>query len=145
MKDYMKIALNEAKKSLKYNDVPVGCVIIKNNKIIAKAYNQKEKSKQVTKHAEIIAINKATKKLKSWHLDDCILYTTLKPCLMCLSVIVQSRIQKVVFALENEKNNISIDALQKLDSNAKKIKFEKGNYEEKSKELLQNFFQKKRI
>ena len=141
----MKVALNEAKKSLKYNDVPVGCVIVKNGKIIAKAYNQREKKQQITKHAEIIAINKAIKKLKNWHLDDCILYTTLKPCLMCLSVIVQSRIKKVVFALENEKNNISIDALQKLDSNAKKINFEKGKYEEKSKELLQNFFQKKRI
>ncbi len=145
MKDYMQIAINEAKKSLKYNDVPVGCVIVQNNKIISKAYNQREKKQQITKHAEIIAINKATKKLKSWHLDDCILYTTLKPCLMCLSVIIQCRIKKVIFALENDKNDISFDTLKKLDENAKKIVFEKGQYEEKSKELLQNFFQKKRI
>ncbi len=141
----MKVALNEAKKSLKHNDVPVGCVIVKNNKIIAKSYNQREKKQQITKHAEIIAINKATKKLKNWHLDDCILYTSLKPCLMCTSVIIQSRIKKVIYALENEKNDISIDVLQQLDNNAKKIVFEKGKYKEKSLELLQKFFQNKRI
>lgn len=141
----MKVALNEAKKSLKHNDVPVGCVIVKNGKIISKAYNQREKKQQITKHAEIIAINKATKKLKNWHLDDCILYTSLKPCLMCTSVIIQSRIKKIIYALENEKNDISIDVLQQLDNNAKKIVFEKGKYKEKSLELLQKFFQNKRI
>lgn len=145
MNDYMKIAIIQAEKSLKYDDVPVGCVIVKNNKIISKAYNKKEKTKNITNHAEIIAINKATKKLKNWHLDDCILYTTLKPCLMCLSVIIQSRIKKVVYALENEKNNISTTTLQQIDSNSKKIIFEKGQYEDKSLELLQKFFQKKRI
>lgn len=145
MNDYMKIAIIQAEKSLKYDDVPVGCVIVKNNKIISKAYNKKEKTKNITNHAEIIAINKATKKLKTWHLDDCTLYTTLKPCLMCLSVIIQSRIKKVVYALENEKNNISTTILQQIDSNSKKIIFEKGQYEDKSLELLQKFFQKKRI
>ena len=144
MKDYMKIAIKEANKSLKHNDVPVGCVIVKNNKILSKSYNKREKSNKITKHAEIIAIEKASKKLKTWHLDDCILYTTLEPCLMCVSVILQSRIKKVIYALNNEKNTFNIEQLKNIDEDAKKIVFEKGNYSEESLEMLQKFFQKQR-
>lgn len=142
--DYMKVALKEAVKSLKYNDVPVGCVIVKNDKIISKSYNKREKSNKITKHAEVNAIEKASKKLKTWHLDDCILYTTLEPCLMCSSIILQARIKKVIYALNNDKNTFNIKQLKKIDENAKKIVFEKGNYSEESLELLQNFFQKQR-
>lgn len=144
MEKYMYIAIKEAKKSLKYNDVPVGCVIVKNDKIIAKSYNKREKTKKITKHAEINAIEKACKKLKTWHLDECILYTTLEPCLMCFSVISQSRIKKIVYALENEKNNVNIHNLQQIDNEYKKIMLEKGKYESESKNLLQKFFYNKR-
>ena len=144
MKDYMKIALEQAKKSLKNDDVPVGCVIVKNDKIISKSYNKREKNNKITAHAEVIAIEKASKKLKTWHLDDCILYTTLEPCLMCTSIISQSRIKKVIYSLENEKNEKIIDNLKQIDENVKKIVFEKGKYNNETLELMQKFFQNKR-
>lgn len=138
---YMNIALIEAKKAYKRNEVPIGCIIVKNNKIISKAYNKKEKTNVVTKHAEIIAIEKACKKLKTWHLNDCILYTTVEPCLMCTGAIIQSRIKKVVYATENEKYGF----LNKIVKESKsKLEIEKNILAEKSISLLQNFFNKKR-
>ena len=138
---YMNIALIEAKKAYKKNEVPIGCIIVKNNKIISKAYNKKEKTNVVTKHAEIIAIEKACKKLKTWHLNDCILYTTVEPCLMCTGAIIQSRMKKVVYATENEKYGF----LNKIVKESKsKLEIEKNILAEKSIALLQNFFNKKR-
>ena len=138
---YMNIALIEAKKAYKRNEVPIGCIIVKNNKIISKAYNKKEKTNVVTKHAEIIAIEKACKKLKTWHLNDCILYTTVEPCLMCTGAIIQSRIKKVVYATENEKYG----SLNKIVKGSKsKLEIEKNILADKSISLLQNFFNKKR-
>lgn len=138
---YMNIALIEAKKAYKKNEVPIGCIIVKNNKIISKAYNKKEKTNVVTKHAEIIAIEKACKKLKTWHLNDCILYTTVEPCLMCTGAIIQSRMKKVVYATENEKYG----SLNKIVKESKsKLEIEKNILTEKSIALLQNFFNKKR-
>ncbi len=138
---YMNIALIEAKKAYKKNEVPIGCIIVKNNKIISKAYNKKEKTNVVTKHAEIIAIEKACKKLKTWHLNDCILYTTVEPCLMCTGAIIQSRMKKVVYATENEKYG----SLNKIVKESKsKLEIEKNILAEKSISLLQNFFNKKR-
>lgn len=138
---YMNIALIEAKKAYKKNEVPIGCIIVKNNKIISKAYNKKEKTNVVTKHAEIIAIEKACKKLKTWHLNDCILYTTVEPCLMCTGAIIQSRMKKVVYATENEKYGY----LNKIVKESKsKLEIEKNILAEKSISLLQNFFNKKR-
>ena len=96
---YLKIAYKEALKAYKKGDIPVGCVIVKKNKIVAKAYNKKEKNNIATYHAEILAINKACKKLKTWHLDDCILYTTMEPCIMCSGAIIQSRIKKIVYSI----------------------------------------------
>lgn len=138
---YMNIALIEANKAYKKNEVPIGCIIVKNNKIISKAYNKKEKTNVVTKHAEIIAIEKACKKLKTWHLNDCILYTTVEPCLMCTGAIIQSRMKKVVYATENEKYGY----LNKIVKASKsKLEIEKNILAEKSISLLQNFFNKKR-
>lgn len=98
---YMNLALKEAKKAYIKDDVPVGCIIVKNDKIIAKAYNKKENKNIATYHAEIIAIEKACKKLKTWHLEDCVLYTTLEPCMMCCGAIQQSRIKKIIYGTEN--------------------------------------------
>lgn len=98
---YMNIALKEAKKAYIKDDVPVGCIIVKNNKVIAKAYNKKENKNVAIYHAEIIAIEKACKKLKTWHLENCVLYTTLEPCLMCCGAIHQSRIKKVIYGTKN--------------------------------------------
>ena len=98
---YMKIALKEAHKALKRNEVPVGAIIVKDNKIIAKAYNKREKTHDVTKHAEIIAISKACKKLKNWRLEGCTLYVTMEPCMMCCGAIEQSRITRIVYGAKN--------------------------------------------
>lgn len=144
MKDYMFIAINEAHKSLKYNDVPVGCVIVKDDKIIAKAYNEREKKQKITKHAEVIAIEKASKKLKTWHLNDCTLYTTLSPCFMCTSVILQSRIKKVIYAAEGEQFEQINKYLSLIDKNYKNTLFEKGLHEDEYVKILRKFFEDKR-
>lgn len=144
MKDYMSIAINEARKSLKYNDVPVGCVIVKDNKIIAKAYNEREKKQKITKHAEVIAIEKASKKLKTWHLNDCTIYTTLSPCFMCTSVILQSRIKKVIYAAEGEQFEQINKYLSLIDKNYKNTLFEKGLHEDEYVKILRKFFEDKR-
>lgn len=133
---YMKIAMREAKKALKHNEVPVGAVIVKNNKIISKAYNKKEKSTDVTKHAEIIAISKACKKIHNWRLDDCEIYVTMEPCMMCCGAIEQSRIKKIVYGVKNENYGYT--------NNLKNIQIISQIYEEKCKKIIQTFFKKRR-
>lgn len=137
---YMLEAINQAKKAYKIEEVPIGAVIVKNNKIISKGYNKKEKTKIVTKHAEIIAIEKACRKLKTWHLDECELYTTLEPCLMCSGAIIQSRIKNIYCSIKNDNND-----LKKLIKEKKyKVNVEYGLYEKESIDLIQSFFSKKR-
>ena len=92
---YMNQALKEAKKAYQKLEVPVGAVIVKDGKIIARAHNQKETKTDTTKHAEILAIQKPSKKLKSWRLIDCEMYVTLEPCSMCAGAMINSRIKKV--------------------------------------------------
>ena len=99
----MKEAIKQAEKAYDKLEVPVGVVIVKDNKIIAKAYNQKEEKKDATKHAEIIAIQKASKKLQSWRLINCEMYVTLEPCSMCAGAILQSRIKKIYIGTMDEK------------------------------------------
>lgn len=139
--EYMKVALKEANKAYIKDEVPVGAVIVRNDEIISKGYNQKEISKNAIKHAELIAIDKACKKMNSWHLDDCILYTTLEPCLMCMGAILECRIKKIYYAISNEKYG-SIKYLS--DQQLSKMQIEKGICEKESLFLLQNFFQNKR-
>ncbi|MCM1370444.1 MAG: nucleoside deaminase [Clostridium sp.] len=138
MKEYMKLALEEAKIAYKHGDVPVGAVIVKNNKIISKAHNKKEKNNNATNHAEIIAINKACKKIKSWHLEECELYSTMEPCMMCTGAILQSRIKKISYSIKNE----SFGYLSKM--NSKGIIVQEGLYKDESLELLKSFFKTKR-
>ncbi|RHM60459.1 MULTISPECIES: nucleoside deaminase [Coprobacillaceae] len=100
---YMQKAYHEALKALKIDEVPVGAVIVRDGKIIARGHNQRESKNMATAHAETIAIQKACRKLNSWRLDDCTLYTTLEPCLMCTGVIIQSRIQRVVYGAHDTR------------------------------------------
>ena len=100
---FMKVALKEAKKACEKLEVPVGAVIVKDGKIIAKAHNQKETKFDTTKHAEILAIQKASKKLGAWRLLDCEMYVTLEPCPMCAGAIINSRIKKVYIGASDEK------------------------------------------
>ena len=138
---FMNIALNEAKKAYLKDEVPIGCVIVKNNTIIAKSYNQKTLKNIATYHAEILAINKACKKLNSWYLDDCILYTTVEPCLMCTGAIIQSRISKVVYGTKNEAFGYLTKALK--DNNLK-IKIKGNVLKDYCSNILTTFFKEKR-
>ena len=138
MDEYMKIAIKEAIKAKKKDDVPVGAIIVMENKVISKSYNKKEHNKNATKHAEILAISKACKRLHSWHLDNCILYCTMEPCMMCCGAIIQSRIKKVIYLVKNEKygcthllKNSKIEFIEMKDNND-------------MKQLLNVFFQSKR-
>lgn len=103
MKNYYEILKKLNKLALKNNDIPVSCIITKNNKIISKAYNKRVKDNNPINHAEIIAIKKAAKKLKTYNLIDCQLYTTLKPCKMCEEAIKMSKIKKVYYILDQNK------------------------------------------
>ncbi len=136
---YMNLALKEAKKAIKYGDIPIGCVIVMNNKVVSKAFNKKEFNNNPIKHAEIIAIEKASKKLNTWHLDECTLYTTMEPCLMCAGAILQSRISRIVYGLQN--NNFGeVTSNNEVFKNNKKIKIDGCICEEESKSLVQSFF-----
>lgn len=137
---YMMLAINEAKKAYKKNEVPIGCVIIKDGRIISKAHNKKEIKKNAIMHAEIIAIAKACKKLKTWHLDDCVLYTTVEPCMMCTGAIIQSRIKKIYYSISNK----SFGELENYHLKNKKIFIQNNILNEESKKLLQQFFKEKR-
>ena len=138
---YMKIAYNEALKAYKKGDVPIGCIIVKDDKIISKAYNKKEKNNNAVEHAEIIAINKACKKLKTWHLEDCKLYTTMEPCMMCSGAILQSRINYICYSIKND----NFGAIKYLKKYNKKIQIVSNILKVESKELVQKFFKEKRI
>jgi len=144
---FMNEAIKEAKKALLENEVPIGCVIVKNNKIISRAYNKKEKKKDVTAHAEILAIQKASQTVKNWRLLDTTLYVTLEPCAMCASAINQARISRVVFALEDKNNGAIINGpkLYKFKTSNEPPKITSCICEIKAKAVLTGFFKKKRI
>ena len=135
---YMKEALKEAKKALKYDEVPVGAVIVYKDEIIARAFNRKNLDNIATYHAEIIVIEEACRKLKNWYLDECTLYTTMEPCMMCTGAIIQSRIKKIVYGTKNE----SFGYLSKLSTN--KINIKSNILEEECSSILSDFFKKKR-
>lgn len=101
--EYMQLAYQQACQARDIDEVPIGAIIVKDGQIIAQAFNQKESTHDVTAHAEMIAIRKACQKLRTWHLDGCVLYSTLEPCLMCSGAIIQSRIEKVVFAAKGQR------------------------------------------
>ena len=123
-------------KSLKYSDVPVGAVIVKNGKIISKGYNKRERNKKIISHAEIDAILKANKKLKAYFLYNCDLYVTLKPCDMCKKVINNSRINNVFYLLEKPEN--------KKEYNKTIYTYQQNEYSKKYQKILQEFFNKLR-
>lgn len=143
---FMKEALKEAEKAYSKLEVPVGAVIVKDGKIIARAYNQKESKTDTTKHAEILAIQKASKKLKSWRLIDCEMYVTLEPCTMCAGAIIHSRIKKVYIGAMDEKTG-AVGSVLNLFEDYKfnhKPEVEKGILKEDCESLLKQFFKELR-
>lgn len=143
---YMKYAIKEAEKALNKGDVPIGAIIVENGVIIARAYNCKENKNIATGHAEIEVINKACRIKKTWRLDDCELYVTMEPCLMCAGAILQSRIKKVVYGIGNEKFGYinSIDQILNNKKNNHSVEIISNVCEEEIRPMIVEFFKGKR-
>lgn len=139
---YMKEALKEAKKAYNKLEVPVGAVIVKDGKIISRAHNLKETKYDTTKHAEILAIQKASKKLNSWRLIDCEMYVTLEPCSMCAGAIINSRIKKVHIGTLDEKTGAAGSVLNLFEDYTfnHKVEVEKGIMQKECETMLKDFF-----
>ena len=148
MKDdiYMKLAIKEAEKAYKKNEIPVGAIIVLNDQIIGRGYNLKDSTGIVTNHAEIIAIQQANKKIKDWRLNGAIIYVTLEPCPMCASAIQQSRISKIVYGASSNKNYNSEISMRILNNNFSnhKVEIEKSSLCNVCEDLLDCFFEKLR-
>lgn len=143
---FMKEALKEAQKAYDKNEIPVGAVIVKDNKIIARAHNVKEEKNDTTKHAEIIAIQKASKKLNAWRLTGCEMYVTLEPCSMCAGALIQSRISKVYIGTMDYKTGACgsvLNLLKDYEFNHK-VEMEKDILQEDCEKILKDFFKELR-
>lgn len=143
---YMKEAIKQAKKAYEMNEVPIGCVIVYEDKIISRGYNRRTTDKNPLAHAEMIAIKKASKKIGDWRLEDCIMYVTLEPCQMCSGAIVQSRMKKVVVGCMNAKAGCagSILNLLQMEEFNHQVELETGVLEEECSLLMKNFFKELR-
>lgn len=139
---YMKEAIRQAKKARDIGEVPIGCVIVYQDKIIGRGYNRRMIDKNTLSHAELNAIKKASKKLNDWRLDDCDMYVTTEPCQMCAGAIVQARIKKVYIGCMNPKAGCagSIMNLLQVDKFNHQVEIEKGILEEECSTLLKEFF-----
>ena len=142
----MKAAIKEALKAESLDEVPIGCVVVKDDKIIARGHNLRETTQDSTGHAEIKTLQKACKKLNSWRLEGCDLYVTLEPCIMCSGAIIQSRIRKVYFGAYDPKGGALGSSINVLEANNinHHPEVEGGILEKECSELLKSFFQKKR-
>lgn len=143
---YMKLAIQEAMKARDIDEVPIGAIIVKDDKVIARAHNLREKKQQSTAHAEILAIEKACKKLGTWRLEDCILYVTLEPCAMCTGATILSRIKHVVFGAKDPKGGCveSCIEMYKQQGFNHYPTYESGILEEECSKILSDFFKEKR-
>ena len=144
--EFMQEALKEAKKAYKKLEIPVGVVIVKDGQIIARAHNMKEEKKDTTKHAEIIAIQRASKKLNSWRLNDCEMYVTLEPCPMCAGAVIQSRIKKVYIGKKKEKTGACGSVLNLLEDYKfnHQVEIENDVLSKECEEILKKFFKELR-
>ena len=144
---YMKEALRQAKKAYALGEVPIGCVIVYEDKIIARGYNRRNTDKNTLAHAEVTAINRASKKIGDWRLEDCTLYVTLEPCQMCAGAIVQSRITNVVMGCMNPKAGCggSILNILEMPEFNHQVNVLRGVMEEECSQILQDFFKELRI
>ena len=143
---FMKEAIRQAKKAYALREVPIGCVIVYEGKIIARGYNRRNTDKNTTSHAEINAIRKASKKLGDWRLEGCTLYVTLEPCQMCAGAIVQARIPRVVIGAMNPKAGCagSVINLLQMDGFNHKAELTSGVLVDECRTMLQDFFKEMR-
>ena len=139
---FMQEALKEAKKAYNKLEVPVGSVIVKDGKVIARAHNLKETKLDTTKHAEILAIQKASKKLESWRLLDCEMYVTLEPCSMCAGAIINARMKKIYIGTLDEKTGAAGSVLNLFEDYKfnHEVEVEKGIMKEQCESMLKDFF-----
>lgn len=144
---FMKAALKEAKKAYDKLEVPVGAVIVKDRKIIARAHNLKETKNDTTKHAEILAIQKASKKLNSWRLIDCEMYVTLEPCSMCAGALINSRIKKVYIGASDQKTGAVGSVFNLLEDYTfnHHVEYESGILKDECEQILKDFFKDLRL
>lgn len=143
--NFMNEAIIEAEKAFELDEIPVGAVIVKDNKVIARAHNLKESLNDSTCHAEILAIKEASKVLNSWRLNGCSMYVTLEPCPMCAGAIVQSRLSKLYIGTFDERSGACGSVMNIVQNDFLNHWVDvKWTYEEKCSILLQNFFKKKR-
>ncbi|MGN0466392.1 MAG: tRNA adenosine(34) deaminase TadA [Lachnospiraceae bacterium] len=143
---YMREAIKQARKAALIGDVPIGCVIVYEDKIIARAYNKRNKNKTTLAHAELLAIAKASKKLGDWRLEDCTMYITLEPCQMCAGAIVQARIPRVVIGSRNPKAGCAgsiLNLLQVKEFNHQ-VELTEGVLQEECSVMLSEFFRELR-
>jgi len=143
---YMKEAIRQAKKAAKIGEVPIGCIIVKDHEIIARAYNRRNTDHSTLSHAEITAIRKASRKLNDWRLEGCTLYVTLEPCQMCAGAIVQARIPRVVMGTMNPKAGCGgsvLNVLQMKEFNHQ-AEVKRGVLEKECSEVLKEFFKELR-
>ena len=139
---YMKEALKQARKAYALGEVPIGCVIVHEGKIIGRGYNRRNTDKNTLAHAEITAINKASKKIGDWRLEECTLYVTLEPCQMCAGAIVQARIPEVVMGCMNPKAGCAGSILNILEMPQfnHQVMVSRGILEQECSEMLKTFF-----
>ena len=143
---FMSLAIKQARLSLKTADVPVGCVIVKNGKVIARAHNEREKKKDATCHAELTAIKKACKKLGGWRLIGCEMYVTLEPCPMCAGAIINSRIERLVIGAPDEKGGAVLNKAELFEKGYNhKPETVFGVKETECANLLKDFFKALRL
>ena len=145
-KMFMKEAIKQAKKAYLIKEVPIGCVIVYKDKIIARAYNKRNMKKNTLAHAELLAIDKASKIMGDWRLENCTMYVTLEPCQMCAGAIVQARIKKVVIGSMNHKAGCAgsvLNLLQMQEFNHQ-VEIEIGVLVEECSQLLTSFFKELR-
>ena len=143
---YMKEALKLAKKAYTLGEVPIGCVIVYEDKIIGRGYNRRKTDKNTLSHAEITAINKASKKMGDWRLEGCTLYVTLEPCAMCAGAILSARIPRVVYGASDQKFGACKSVCSLFDMNFNHHpQVVSGVMEEESAALLRSFFQNLRV
>ena len=143
---YMKEAIRQAEKALKIEEVPIGCVIVYEGKIIGRGYNRRTTDKNPLAHAEMAAIKKASKKMGDWRLEDCTLYVTLEPCQMCSGAIVQARVKRVVIGCMNPKAGCagSILNLLQVDRFNHQVEITSGVLEEECSQMMKGFFKELR-
>ena len=144
---YMKEAIRQARKAEAIGDVPIGCVIVYEGKIIARGYNRRNKEKTVLAHAELAAMRKACKKIGDWRLEGCTMYITLEPCQMCSGAILQARVDRIVIGCMNPKAGCAGSILNLLNMKEfnHQVEVERGVLEEECSQMLKSFFKKLRV